>query len=175
MILSHHDFIAIDFETATSKRDSICEVGLCVVRNGQIEETYSQLVRPENNEYNYWNIRCHGIQPRDTRRAPSFPEVWRTIERKYLGEFDTLVAHNAGFDRSCLESAANRHGIILPFLKWECSLQLARSIYDFKSNTLENLCRELAIPEGTHHRAGDDAEMCARLYLRELYDSGNTR
>ncbi|MCF0182311.1 MAG: exonuclease, partial [Muribaculaceae bacterium] len=25
-------------------------------------------------------------------------------------------------------------------------------------------------PEGTHHRAGDDAEMCARLFLRELED-----
>ena len=26
------------------------------------------------------------------------------------------------------------------------------------------------IPYGTHHRAGDDAEMCARLFLREIKD-----
>ena len=28
------------------------------------------------------------------------------------------------------------------------------------------------IPYGTHHRAGDDAEMCARLFLREIKDAG---
>ena len=52
------NFIAIDFETATSKRASICEVGICVVRNGEIAETRSWLVRPEDNRYQYWNINC---------------------------------------------------------------------------------------------------------------------
>lgn len=37
-----------------------------------------------------------------------------------------------------------------------------------------DLCRcgecALGILEGTHHRAGDDAEMCAKLYLREIRD-----
>lgn len=33
------NFIAIDFETATSKRASICEVGICVIRHGEIAET----------------------------------------------------------------------------------------------------------------------------------------
>ena len=43
------NFIAIDFETATGKRASICEVGICVVRNGEIIETKSWLVQPEDN------------------------------------------------------------------------------------------------------------------------------
>ena len=30
------NFIAIDFETATGKRASICEAGICVVRDGKI-------------------------------------------------------------------------------------------------------------------------------------------
>ena len=30
------NFIAIDFETATSKRASICEAGICVVKNGKV-------------------------------------------------------------------------------------------------------------------------------------------
>ena len=64
------NFIAIDFETATSKRASICEVGICVVRNGEIAETRSWLVRPEDNYYQYWNIKVHGIRPQDTENAP---------------------------------------------------------------------------------------------------------
>ena len=35
------NFIAIDFETATGKRASICEAGICVVRDGKIVGTRS--------------------------------------------------------------------------------------------------------------------------------------
>lgn len=165
------NFIAIDFETATANPASICEVGICVVRDGQVQETRSWLVRPEDNRYSYWNMRIHGIRPQDTADAPDFDRVWEEIEQAYLDEFDTFVAHNAGFDRSCLLRAASYYNIHLPALKWQCSLSTARKVYDFSCNKLAHLCSQLGIPEGRHHRAGDDAEMCARLYLRELADS----
>ena len=78
------NFIAIDFETATGKRASVCEVGICAVRNGEIVATRSWLVRPEDNLYSYWNVQCHGITPEDTEDSPSFPEVWEEIERCIL-------------------------------------------------------------------------------------------
>lgn len=164
------NFIAIDFETATSRRASICEVGICVVRDSEVVETRSWLVQPEDNRYHYWNIKIHGIKPEDTEDAPDFSQVWEEIERTYLDEFDTFVAHNVSFDRSCLEHSAQLYHLHLPELKWKCSLQTARQIYSFGCNSLGYLCDQLNIPQGTHHRAGDDAEMCARLYLRELYD-----
>lgn len=101
------------------------------------------------------------------------PEVWEEIERLYLDEFDTFVAHNAPFDRSYLKHSAKLYRLHLPEINWQCSLKIARQVYDFGCNTLGYLCEQLGIPEGTHHRAGDDAEMCARLYLRELCDSNN--
>ena len=55
------NFIAIDFETATGKRASICEAGICIVRDGKIAGTRSWLVRPEGNYYGYWNMQIHGI------------------------------------------------------------------------------------------------------------------
>lgn len=164
------NFIAIDFETATSRRASICETGICVVRDGEVVENRSWLVQPEDNRYQYWNMRVHGITPEDTENAPSFPEVWEEIERLYLDEFNILVAHNVSFDRSCLEYSARLYNLHLPELQWRCSLQTARRIYDFTCNSLAYLCHQLRIPEGIHHRAGDDAEMCARLYLKELED-----
>ena len=33
------NFIAIDFETATGKRTSICEAGICVVKDSKVVET----------------------------------------------------------------------------------------------------------------------------------------
>ena len=73
------NFTAIDFETATGKRASICEAGICVVRDGKIQETRSWLVRPQGNYYSYWNIQVHGIRPVDTRDAPEF-RVYRYNE-----------------------------------------------------------------------------------------------
>lgn len=40
------DFITIDFETATSQRDSPCEIGLTFFESGQIIETKSWLIKP---------------------------------------------------------------------------------------------------------------------------------
>ena len=34
------DFAAIDFETANNQRSSVCSVGVVVVRNGEIADTF---------------------------------------------------------------------------------------------------------------------------------------
>jgi len=165
------NFIAIDFETATGKRASICEAGICVVKNGEIVETKSWLVRPEGNRYNYWNMLIHGIRPEDTEDAPDFPAVWEEI-CKYLEDCPVLVAHNAAFDISCIRRSLELYNLPTPDVDYYCSLRAARKIYDFGCNTLDYLCDQFKIPYGRHHRAGDDAEMCARLFLRELHDAG---
>jgi len=164
------DFIAIDFETATGYRHSICEAGICVVKNGEVVETRSWLVRPENNYYNFFNIQIHGITPQDTEDAPDFPDVWDEI-LEYLEEIPVLVAHNASFDMSCIRKSLEYWNMEKPDIKFYCSLRAARHQYDFHCNTLDHLCDEFDISYGTHHRAGDDAEMCARLFLQEIEDA----
>lgn len=165
------NFTAIDFETATGKRASICEAGICVVRDGRITDTRSWLVRPQDNLYNYWNIRIHGIRPSDTAASPEFPEIWREIS-EYIKECPVLVAHNAAFDIGCIRDSLDMYGIAKPDVTYYCSLRAARRLYDFGCNKLDYLCNRFEIPYGQHHRAGDDAEMCARLFLREIRDAG---
>lgn len=53
------NFIAIDFETAAAKHASICEADICVIQHGEIAVPCSWLVRPEDNRYQYWNIKVH--------------------------------------------------------------------------------------------------------------------
>ena len=165
------NFIAIDFETATGRRASVCEAGICVVRDGRIVETRSWLVRPQDNMYSYWNMQIHGIRPNDTEQSPEFPEVWAEISG-YLDECPVLVAHNAAFDISCIRSSLELYGLPKPDITHYCSLRAARKLYDFGCNTLDYLCDQFEIPYGQHHRAGDDAEMCARLFIREVKDAG---
>lgn len=121
------DFIAIDFETATGRRASVCEAGVCVVRDGRIAETRSWLVRPQGNMYSYWNMRIHGIRPGDTEQSPEFPEVWAEISG-YLKECPVLVAHNAAFDMGCIRSSLELYGIPKPDATYYCSLRAARKL-----------------------------------------------
>lgn len=169
--MNNLNFIAIDFETATGKRDSICEAGICVVKNGKIVETKSWLVQPEDNLYSYWNIQIHGIRPEDTANEPAFPEVWAQI-LPYVETSPVLVAHNAAFDISCIRKSLESYRLTTPDVDYYCTLRAARHNYRFDSNTLDNLCMQFGIPMGKHHRAGDDAEMCARLFLKMIEDAG---
>ena len=45
------DFAAIDFETANNQRSSVCSVGIVVVRNDEIVDTFYSLINPERNYY----------------------------------------------------------------------------------------------------------------------------
>lgn len=47
------DFAAIDFETANNERSSVCSVGIVIVRNGEIVDSFYSLIQPEPNYYNY--------------------------------------------------------------------------------------------------------------------------
>ena len=168
--MSGVDFIAIDFETATGRRASVCEAGICVVANGKVIETRSWLVRPEGNLYNRFNIMVHGIKPEDTIQAPEFPEVWAEIG-EYLDDCPVLVAHNAAFDMGCVRESLSLYDLPKPKIDYYCSLRAARRLYHFKCNKLDYLCDHFNISCTQHHRAGEDAEMCARLFLRELEDA----
>ena len=77
------DFAAIDFETANCERSSVCSVGVVVVRDGKIEDTFYSLIHPEPNYYNYWCTEVHGrrgseLPSTDGIRASSFTSMVAT-------------------------------------------------------------------------------------------------
>ena len=51
------NFAAIDFETANLQRTSVCSVGIVIVRDGEIVDSYYSLIKPEPEYYSYWNTR----------------------------------------------------------------------------------------------------------------------
>lgn len=53
------DFVAIDFETATSNYTSVCSLGICVVENNKITDRKEILIKPEPFEFNDYNIKIH--------------------------------------------------------------------------------------------------------------------
>lgn len=69
------DFIALDLETATWSKSSICEIGIATVKDSKVVETKSWLVRPYRNWYDSFNISIYGITPEMTKDCPLFKEV----------------------------------------------------------------------------------------------------
>lgn len=161
------NFIAIDFETAVG-RDSICAVGLVMVKNGEIVEEYHKLIKPPHNMYNYHNTMVHGMTSETTKNSPTFKEVYPEIKKIIAGK--KLVAHNESFDRNALIKTMILNGLdyneLLLSDKWQCTLKIFRA-KGFKPCKLSDLAQKFNI-ELNHHEALSDARACAKLYIQHL-------
>lgn len=167
------NFIAIDLETATAARSSICQIGITEVINGVPQSSVSWLVQPERNEYDNINISIHGITPEDTKDSPSFPEVWKEV-LPYL-QNKIVVAHNTSFDMYALKSAFDKWGIEYPTFDYFCTLRIAKYILKgYYSYSLDVILNHLKIDFGVHHKADSDSLGCALLLLKCLEMDGST-
>lgn len=164
------DFIAIDFETATSSPNSICSMGLCVVRSNVVVETKEILVKPEPFVFQEYNIRIHGITPDFVYDMPTFDQYWPEI-KPYL-ENQLVIAHNASFDVGALRATLDQFGISYPTFRYLCTVKLSQKAYpDLPSHKLNRLADALSI-SFSHHHAADDAYACAKVLIRILQDFG---
>lgn len=160
------DFAAIDFETANSERSSVCSVGVVIVRNNEIVDSFYSLINPEPNYYNYWCTKVHGLTNRDTDDAPIFPEVWKQIAP--LIEGLPLVAHNSPFDESCLKAVFRVYQMDYPYYKFYDTLNTARrTMKGLENHQLHTVAAVCGYQLDNHHHALADAEACAWI-AREI-------
>lgn len=166
-------FVAIDLETATSARSSICQIAITEVINGELQTPKSWLVQPEGNVYDSMNIFIHGITPEDTKNSPSFPEVWKDVLPYLQGKI--VVAHNTSFDMYALRDAFDKYGIDYPTFDYFCTLRIARYIVKgCYSYSLDIVLNYLGIEFEHHHRADSDSMGCAKLLLKCLETDNST-
>lgn len=160
-----NSFAAIDFETANQYRTSVCSVGVVVVRDREIVDTFYSLIRPEPEYYSYWNTQVHGITYNDTINASIFPHVWQQIEP--LIEDLPLIAHNKSFDESCLKACFRTYQMDYPDYEFLCTLQSSRKLIKGLSNyQLQTVSAHCGFNLNNHHHALADAEACAQIALR---------
>ena len=146
------DFAAIDFETANSERSSVCSVGVVIVRNNEIVDSFYSLINPEPNYYNYWCTKVHGLTSRDTDDAPVFPEVWKQIVP--LIEGLPLVAHNSPFDESCLKAVFRVYQMDYPDYKFYDTLSTARrTMKGLENHQLHTVAAVCGYQLDNHHHA----------------------
>ena len=160
------DFAAIDFETANYERSSVCSVGVVIVRDGKIEDSFYSLIKPEPNYYNYRCSQIHGLTREDTEEAPICPRVGAQIEP--LIEGLPLVAHNKAFDEGCLKAVFHVYQMDYPDYEFYDTLYASRKVLPYLENhQLHTVAAACGYCLNNHHNALADAEACARI-AREL-------
>lgn len=159
------DFAAIDFETANECPTSVCSVGIVVVRDGEITDTFYSLIQPEPNYYKWFCQRVHGLGHQDTDDAPVFPYVWEKIEP--LIEELPLVAHNSRFDEGCLKAVFRVYRMDYPDYVFYDTLAASRSYFgcSLPNHQLHTVSEACGYILENHHHALADAEACARIAM----------
>ena len=149
------DFIAVDFETATSNKMA-CQIGVTIVENGVIKGTVMDYIQPPNNKYEIGCMNIHHITPEITADASTFDLIW--LNYRELFENYPIVAHNAPFDESVLRANLDYYGIPHNNInKFICTYQIFQL-------SLDKLCWAFDLQDDEHHDAGFDSLRCAQFY-----------
>jgi len=170
------DFVAIDFETANGSRSSICSVGVVIVKNNEIVDSFYSLVKPMPNYYSWFCQKVHGLDYSDTDSAEQFPEVWSALQQKIHAYFPFIedgevpfVAHNARFDQGCLRAVFATYEIAYPSYEFVDTLAASRRYFgnSLENHQLHTVSAACGYDLKNHHHALADAEACAWI-AREI-------
>ena len=155
------NFTVIDVETANYNRESVCQVGIAVVKSGEIVETWSQLVNPQTD--NWTNTRTHGITAFMARGKPTFADIYPRIESSFAR--GRVVSHS-WFDEGAIRQACARYGLPMLQNEWRDSIAIAKRAWRGRqSYSLSKIAKDLGIRYKSHD-AGEDARATATLVLK---------
>lgn len=96
----------------------------------------------------------------------SSPE-WDAIHQSVLDFVgpDTLIAHNAPFDRSVLVGVCTVYGLDQVHNRYGCTQQLAKKLLDLGNYRLPTVAAHFGIDLLNHHEALDDAIAAAEIAI----------
>lgn len=162
---NYNSYVVFDIETTglSSRKDKITEIGAVKIVDGVIVDRFSQLINPEM-EIPQVVVELTGISNSKVENEPTIEEI---IPKFFdFAKDSVLVAHNAKFDISFIrrEYANNNLEFNHPILD---TLILARAIMtDMKRFNLGTLCKNLGVSLIGAHRAVNDAEATAAMFIK---------
>ncbi len=161
-------FVVFDLETTglSPKNNEIIEIGAVKIKNNEIIDRYQSFVKPDNKIPSKITD-LTGINDNMVADAEKIDKVLDDFVN-FIGD-SVLVAHNADFDYSFLQSAflkTNRPEAEYPVLD---TLALSRALLSgIKNHKLNTLAKYFNVNLENHHRADDDAEATAEILINFL-------
>lgn len=154
-------FVAIDFEHATRVKGTVCSVGIATFNKlGIVIDEYYTLIKPPNNEFEWYTTNIHRINSEQTKASPDFIDVYPEIKKRLNNQ--VVVAHGAFHtDKHCLEQAMELNGIYEKLeIDWVCTQELCNCSLEIASKVI-NI-------ELDHHQALSDAKACGKIFAQYL-------
>jgi DNA polymerase-3 subunit alpha (Gram-positive type) len=167
--LERYAWVAFDIETTGLdpwRGDRICEIAAVKFKEGRKIAQLHTLVNPERS-IPAGAYRVHRITEWMVQGAPTIS----TILPQFLSfvEGSILVAYNAGFDLGFIEQEIRRQGRDCPSFQVVDVLELARRLLpEMERFSLERVAESLGIPFPRQHRALEDADVTAQVFIHFL-------
>lgn len=157
--------VVFDIETTGfgAEHDKIIEIGAVKVEDGKIVDRFSTFVNP----HIPIPPRIEDLTGIKDSMVINEPDIVSVLP-KFLEfcEGCSLVAHNASFDTGFIEYNARQLGLPFNFTIID-TVGLARALLSNLSHyKLDQVAKELGVSLENHHRAVDDAECTAEIYLK---------
>ena len=158
-------FVVFDLETTgfSAEVDRIIEIGAVKIKNGEIVDNFSKFVNPKI-PIPFRIEKLTGINDSMVMEAEPIEKILPEF-LEFCGDA-VMVAHNAGFDTSFIINNAERLGIKYDPTIMDTVLLAQFVIPNLHNYKLDTLCKHLAISLENHHRAVDDAQATAYIYLK---------
>lgn len=168
------EFVVFDLETTgfSAEKCRIIEIGAVKINNGKVIDRFSQFVDP-GVKLPPNIIKLTSITDSDVQGQGGY-EVWIPKFLEFCGD-DPVVGHNALFDVGFVSHYAGLLGYTFDPTVID-TLGLSHMLLkDLYRNKLDNVAKELGVSLDNHHRAVDDAECTAGIFLKfceKLYEMG---
>ncbi|MFZ4452310.1 ATP-dependent DNA helicase DinG [Salibacterium aidingense] len=159
-------FVVVDTETtgnAPKKGDKIIQIGLAVIEDGSVTETFSSFIQPHR-PIPAFIQQLTGIEQEDVQTAPEFLEIAPLLLEKLENAF--FVAHNVRFDLHFINNELEEAGF--PAFKGKVidTVEFSRILYPRAPGyQLSQLAEWLQISHSRPHQADSDAQVTADLLL----------
>lgn len=161
-----NNFVAIDFETANSKRVSACSIGYAVVEDGIVVKSNQHLIKPVGGHALFQST-IHGITEEHTWNQPHFDELFPAIKPLFN---NTIISHSC-FDQQVLKALLEYFNIDVSFNFIDSCAIAKEKLPQLKNHKLTTLADFYKLQPFDHHNAKDDAVACALIFLNMLNSS----
>ena len=158
-------YVVFDIETTgfSPIKNRIIEIGAVKVINGEITDRFSSFVNPQV-PIPFEIEKLTRINDEMVMDAPVIEKV--LPEFLSFCEGTVLVAHNASFDISFIRENAQRQQLPFDFTYVD-TVGIARVLLPHQAkHTLDAVSKTLGISLENHHRAVDDAEATAQIFVK---------